>query len=169
MPRICIKQLDDRIATAGLFMGGNNQVRRKLQPGEVVDISEDFEPGMYDGQGLLDALWGTGKVEMTLDAATRPVDFADARQAKLSSPTFKSRGPDDDIAVEKARAAVTARLVEMSNAQLPSVEADSPADDKQPDDTDDSPVATETRPPTNRRAARRAATQAAVSGSEVPT
>lgn len=166
MPRLRIKQLGDKIATAGLFMGGGPE-RRKLQPGEIIDIPEDFESGQYEGRGLFTAMWESKLVEMTPEAATRPIDYADSREAKLSSPTFKSRGPDEDIEVEKARVAVAARLVEMSNAQLPGMDADSPADDEQPEpDDDSSPAAIETPPP-NRRAARRAATKAAVSDSEV--
>lgn len=166
MPRLRIKQLDDRIATGGLFMGGDNKLRRKLEPGEVIDIAEDFEPGMYEGENLLDALWATGKVEMTLDPATRPIDYATPTEAKLSSPMFKSRGNDEDIEVEKVRVAVAARLAKTSDAQ-PS--ADSPAEDSQSEPTDDSmPAVTETQV-TNPRAARRAAIQAAERGAEVST
>jgi len=164
MPRLKIKQLEDKIATAGLFMGGG-PVRRKLQPGEVIDVPEDFESGMYDGKGLLDAMWGTGKVEMTLDAVTRPIDFDTEREAKLTSPTFKSRGPDEDIEIDKARVAVAARLAETSDTPLKS---GSPVDDKQPEPSDDPPAALGI-PPVNPRAARRAALQAAERGSEVPT
>ena len=166
MPRLMIKQLGDSIATAGLFMGGGPE-RRKLQPGEIVEIPEDFEPGMYEGEGLLNALWGTGKVEMTLDPATRPIDFENTREAQITSPTFKSRGPDEDIEIEKVQVAIKARMAQPSDAQ-PS--ADSPADDSQPDQSDDSiPAAVDTAPPPNRRAARRAASQALERGAEVPT
>ncbi len=164
MPRLRIKQLEDRIATAGLFMGGGPE-RRKLQPGEIIDIPEDFEAGMYDGKGLFDAMWATGKVEMTPDAATRPVDFQDILEAKHTSPTFKIRGDDDKRNVEKALAAVAARMAETSEAQP---QAASPADDNQPEPSDDSPAVTEIPPP-NPRAARRAALQAADSGTEVST
>lgn len=166
MPRLRIKQLGDKIATGGLFMGGGPE-RRKLQPGEVIDIPEDFESGQYGGKGLFDAMYASGLVEMTPDAATRPVDYLDAREAKFSSPTFKSRGADEDIEVEKARVAVTTRLAQTPEAQ-PS--ADSPANGEQSEPSDDSsPAAVETKPTTNRRAQRRAATQAAVSDSEVST
>ncbi len=162
MPRLKIKQLETRIATAGLFMGGDNKVRRKLQPGEIIDVPEDFETGMYDGKGLFDAMWATGKVEMTPDAATRPIDFLDDREARHTSPTFKPRGADEERQVEQARAAVAARMDELSTAH-------SPADDSQPKPvTDSSPAITEDPPPvTNRRAQRRAAARGAASGSEV--
>lgn len=161
MPCVKIKQLDERVATDGLHMGGTD-CRRKLQPGEVVDIPEDFEAGKYDGQSLLEVLWGTGKLEMTLDKPTRPIDFKNYREAQLTSITFKSRGPDDDKDIEKARAAVAARMAKTSEA--PPV-ADSPADDNVPDTiADDPPV---TKP--NRRAERRAALQAAKSGEAITT
>lgn len=163
MPRLRIKQLGDKIATGGLFMGGG-LARRKLQPKEVIDIPEDFEAGQYEGKGLFDAMYASGLVEMTPDPVTRPIDFADAREAKFTSPTFRSRGKDEDIEVEKARAAVAARLAQLPDAQ-PS--ADSPADGEQSEPSDDSSPAVETTPPPNRRAQRRAATKAATSDAEV--
>ena len=161
MPRLRIKQMDDKTATAGLFMGGGPE-RRKLQPGEILDVPEDFEAGQYDGRGLFDAMWATGKVEMTPDAATRPIDFDNPREAKLTSPTFHSRGLDEDIEVDKARVAVAARMDEQSDAH-------SPANDSQPEPVAVvSPAANEDKPPvTNRRAQRRAAMKGAASGSEV--
>lgn len=161
MPRLRIKQLDDRIATAGLFMGGDRR-RRKLQPGEIIDVPEDFEPGMYNDMGLFDAMWETGKVEMTPDAATRPIDFLDVREAKLTSPTFKPRGSDEVLQVDKARAAVAARMDELSDAR-------SPAADDQPEPVAaSSPAVKKTPPVTNRRAQRRAAMKGAASDAEVP-
>jgi hypothetical protein len=162
MPRLKIKQLETRTATAGLFMGGGPE-RRKLQPGEIVDIPEEFEAGMYNGMGLFDAMWATGKVEMTPDAATRPLDYNDPREAKLNSPTFNPRGPDEEIEVDRARAAVAARMDESS-------EANSPATDSQPEPVvESSPAVKDTPPVTNRRAQRRAAMKGgAASGSEVP-
>jgi hypothetical protein len=161
MPRLRIKQLETRIATAGLFMGGGPE-RRKLQPGEIIDVPEEFEAGMYTGMGLFDAMWATGKVEMTPDAATRPIDFDNAREAKLTSPTFKPRGPDEVSQVDKARAAVAARMDEQSDAH-------SPAADDQPEPVAASSPAVEKTPPvTNRRAQRRAAMKGAASDAEVP-
>lgn len=165
MPCVKIKQLDERVSTDGLHLGGTD-ARRKLQPGEVVDIPEDFEDGMYDGKSLLDVLWGTGKLEMTLDKPNRPIEFKDYREAQLTSSTFKSRGPDDDRNVVKAREAVAARLAKTS--EVPPENGGSPADDIQPE-----PV-TETvteAPPTarNRRAERRAALQAAQRGEAITT
>jgi hypothetical protein len=142
-------------------MGGGPE-RRKLQPGEIIDIPEEFEAGMYDGMGLFDAMWSTGKVEMTPDAATRPIDYLDPREAKLNSPTFKPRGPDEELQVDKARAAVAARMDEQSDAH-------SPAADSQPEPVAVSSPTEEVTPPvTNRRAQRRAAMKGGVeSGSEV--
>lgn len=145
MPRIKIKQLDDRVATSGLHLGGGLE-RRKLQPGEIVEIPE--------GE-LFDTLWETGKVELTMDEVTRPLDYANYREAVLNSPTFRSRGPDEDREVAEARAAVEARMEQTSEVQS---ETESPADDTPPQVQE---------PPKNRRAARRAAVQAARNEQEV--
>ena len=159
MPRVKIKQMDERVATNGLHMGGG-QERRKLQPGEVIDISEDF---VEAGKPLLDMLWKTGKLEMTLDPVTRPLDYESYREATLCSPTFKPRDPSEEAEMLNARAAVAARLESVSEAPITT---DSPADDVL--DTEPEPVAAEP-PPTpqrarNRRAERRAALQAAQRG-----
>lgn len=149
MPRIRIKQLDERIATSGVHFGGGPE-RRKLHPGEVVELPEGT---------LLTAIMGTGRVEMTLDPATRPLDFETEREAKLTAPSFKPRDPSEALDAERAREAVAARMAQSSEVPL---ETDSPAEDSQPE-----PVAEK---PTNRRAARRAAiAQAAESGQEVST
>lgn len=153
MPRVKIKQLDDRVATAGMHMGGPIE-RRKLHPGEVVEIPEG---------NLLDALWQTGKLEMTLDPANRPLEFENAREAQLTSPTFKSRGPDEDRQIAEAHAAVAARLAE-TTSDVPD-ETGSPADGSQPDASDD-PVPAEKSTASNRRAQRRAALQGAERGKE---
>ncbi len=155
MPRIRIKQLDERVATSGLHFGGGRE-RRKLAPGEIVDIPE--------GE-LLDAVWATGKVEYTLDPATRPLDFLNSREAALTSPTFKSRGADDDREIAQAHAAVAARIAEVSDAQ--SKPTESPAADTQRADAAPMPADESATPPRrNRRAARRAAVQEATSGQE---
>lgn len=149
MPRIKIKQLEDRVATSGLHLGGGPG-RRKLHPGEVIEIPE--------GE-LFDTLWATGKLELTMDPVTRPLDFSDYREGQLTSPTFKSRGPDEDREINEAWARVRARMAEQS--EVPP-EAESPAADEQPDagPVDPPPKAT------NRRAARRAARKAAHSEQE---
>ncbi len=167
MPRVKIKQLDERVATAGLHMGGDPACRRKLEPGEVVDIPEDFL--LPDGQPLLELLWNTGKLEMTLDAPTRPLDFENYREAVVCSPTFKPRDPSEETEMERSRAAVAARMAE-SVSEAP-VTTDSPADD--PLDTEPEPIAAaeDTPPPKarNRRAERRAALQAAKRGEALST
>lgn len=161
MPRVKIKQLDDIVATQGLHLGGGPE-RRKLQPGEVIDISEDFL--LDDGQPLLDLLWATGKLEMTLDPVTRPLDYESYREAQLCSPTFKPRDPSEEAEMHKARANVDARMTE-SVSEAP-VTAGSPADDV----LDTEPEVVAAAPPQeqpkarNRRAERRAALQAAERG-----
>lgn len=169
MPCIKIKQLDERVATDGLHMGGGDN-RRKLQPGEVVDISEDFEMNVHaPDKSLLDVLWETGKLEMTIDKPTRPIDFINYREAQLTSPTFKSRGPDETLQVDQAWAAVHARMAKQSDVPA---EAGSPANDAQPELADDNAeiAAAELPPPvTNRRAERRAALQAANRGEALTT
>src|SRR5210317_134465 len=119
MPRIKIKQLDDRVATSGVHFGGPIE-RRKLHPGEVVEMPEG---------DLLTGIMATGRVEMTLDAANRPLDFASEREAKITAPTFRPRDELEAAEVEKAREAVASRMAESSEAP-PMV--DSPAEDRQP-------------------------------------
>jgi uncharacterized Zn finger protein (UPF0148 family) len=165
MPRVKIKQLDERVATQGLHMGGGPE-RRKLEPGEVIDIAEDFL--LPDGQALLEVLWQTGKLEMTLDAPTRPLDYASYREGKLCSPTCKPRDVSETAEMEKARAAVAVRILKTeSDAPLP---ADSPAEDV----PDSEPMTAAVDIPShttakNRRAERRAALKAAQRGAEILT
>ncbi len=102
MPRIRIKQLDERVATSGLHFGRGPQAR-KLEPGEVVDIPE--------GE-FFDMLWATGKLDLTMDPVTRPLEYADYSEAMLCSPSFKAHGEDDLERSNKARAVVAARIVE---------------------------------------------------------
>ena len=111
MPNIKIKQLDERVATSGIHFGGP-ATRRKLMPGEVVEITDDM--AFEDGSNMLKALMETGKIELTLEAVNRPLDFADEREAALTMPTFRSRGEDDERAVRVARAAVANRIREAS-------------------------------------------------------
>ena len=144
-------------------MGGGPE-RRKLQPGEVIDISEDFL--LPDGKPLLEVLWGTGKLEITLDPVTRPLDYESYREAQLCSPTFKPRDPSEETEMHAARAEVEARLLDEPVSEAP-VTADSPADDVL--DTEPEPVAEAPpqRPARNRRAERRAALQAAQRGAAI--
>ena len=138
MPRVKIKQLDDKVATAGLHFGGPRE-RRKLHPGEVVEIPE--------GE-LLDQLWATGKLEMTLDPVTRPLDYATPREAQITAPTYKSRGPHEDAEIAAAHEAVALRLSEaQSNDTTESPAADEP---------EAKPTKKVSKKSPNRRASRRA-------------
>lgn len=148
MPKIKIKQLDERISTSGVHFGKGPE-RRKLCPGEVVDIPEDFEAGQYNGKSLFQAIYDTGKVEITTADVTRPLDYASAVEARLSSPNFKPANPAEAREAEKVRADVSARLMTSSKAQAD--EPDSPAVD--------TPKAS-TPAPAARRRGRRAKTRA---------
>jgi hypothetical protein len=167
MPRIKIKQMEERVSTQGLHMGGDNK-RRKLEPGEVIDISEDFL--LPDGRALLDVLWSTNKCEMTLDPVTRPLDYKNYREAKLCSPTFKPRGTSEIAEMHIAREAVAERLSETAS-DAPET-TDSLADDAQPKAAP-APVATpkqrREKATEDRRAARRAALQAVQRGEAITT
>ena len=159
MPRIRIKQLDERIATAGVHLGGGPE-RRKLEPGEVVEIEENFETDVYP-TGLLDVIWQTDKVEVVPESVpvTRPLDYEDANEARFCSPNFKSRGPDQDIERDRAREAVAARMA--------ASEAEEPAEGAPPVAPVTDPVKEPSTTASSRRATRRAAAQAASNGSKV--
>lgn len=169
MPRIKIRQLEERVATAGLHMGGTT-TRRKLQPGEVVEIAEDFIDEK-SGLKLFETLFNTGKVEITIEPVTRPLDYDTAIEARLCSPTVRSRGPDQDREISQATADVADRLAKQSEA--PPAKVESPAADTPPETHTAAPetVAAADPPPTarNRRAARRAAAQAVNDGAKVST
>lgn len=107
MARIKIKQLGSVIGTSGVHMGGGPE-RRKLEPGEVVEIPEDLL--MKDGRPLLGALYETDRIELTPEPVTRPLDFANVREAKLTSTNFKPRSPDEEREQELAHAAVELRV-----------------------------------------------------------
>ena len=127
MPRIQVKTLDERVATAGIHMGGGPE-RRKLQPFEVVEIADDFT--LPDGTNLLDLLWSTGKIELTMDNPTRPLDYNSAREARVCSPTFKPRGIHEERERDKALAAVALRLEK--TVSVPESAPDTPAKPTQP-------------------------------------
>lgn len=113
MPRIKVKQLETRTATAGIHLGKAKppKFRRKLEPGEVLELPE--------GDELLEGLWDTGLVEITLDPPTRPLDFKDYNEARYTSPKFRSRGPDEDEIADKVRDKVAADLAGESVAEAP--------------------------------------------------
>ena len=165
MSRVKIKQLGTVVTTVGLHFGGGAE-RRKLEPGEVVEIDDNL--AFPDGTNVLDGVLAGGRAELTSDVATRPLDYVDAREAKLCSPTFRPRGPDEEIEMQRARAAVAARMESTSKA--PPM-ADSPAEDIKPAvrAKKSTPKAkakakAPTGTVTNRRASRRAAVEAAQSG-----
>ena len=151
MPRVKIKSLDERVASNGVHMGGGKE-RRKLEPFEVLEIGEDVMEG---DRSLLDILWETGKLELTLDPPTRPLDYESYREGRLCSPTFKPRGPDEQIEQDKARAAVAKRM----SPQVVPEDMGSPATESQPEPEAEDPPAEEVR--RNRRAERRAALEQA--------
>ena len=143
MPRIQVKTLDERVATAGIHMGGGPE-RRKLEPFEVVEIEEGFT--LPDGSNLLDILWATGKIELTMDPPTRPLDYASPREARICSPTFHARGFDEERERDKALAAVALRL-------------EKPVSEPEIEPVQDTP-AKPTQPARKRRSAKRALEQA---------
>ena len=102
MALVRIKQLYERVATQGLFMGGSMQLRRKLEPGEIVDVPVDMLEG-HDN--LFDMLWNTGVVDLVpeTEAPTRPLDYRDYREAKLCSPSFKPLSATDEREMAQAR------------------------------------------------------------------
>jgi len=144
--RVRIRQLDERVATQGLHFGRGPSAR-KLEPGEVVEIPE--------GQ-LFEALWSTGKLELTRDPVTRPLEFANEREARLCSPTFIPRGVDEEIEQQNALDKVSARLSETEVASEAETAIDSPATEV-PHVAEREPPEVPEAPTHNRRAARRAA------------
>lgn len=108
MPCIKIKQMDERVATMGLHMGGPRE-RKKLEPGEIVFIPDDMEEG---GENLFDSLWETDKIEIFPGKPTRPLEYASVTEAKLCSPVFRPHDPSEREAMHKAREAVRVRVLE---------------------------------------------------------
>lgn len=108
MPCIRIKQMDERVATMGLHMGGPPE-RKKLEPGEIVFIPDDVEE---NGENLFDLLWDTDKIEMYPGKPTRPFEFANVSEAKLCSPEFRPHDESEKVLMHKTREAVRARLLE---------------------------------------------------------
>jgi hypothetical protein len=86
MPRVKIKMLNNAVATSGLHFGGS-EARRKLEPGEVVEIP--------DGE-LFEQLMATGKLELTREPVNRPLDFVDSNEARLTSPSYKPKGDTEN-------------------------------------------------------------------------
>ena len=92
-----IKQLEERVATKGFFFGDApaGKIRRKLEPGEVVELDMDDE--------LTKQVLASGKVDVTLDPPTRPLDFDNENDAKYSSPSYRPRDNDDERDMLEAR------------------------------------------------------------------
>lgn len=107
MPRLKIKQLGERVATVGLHLGGGPE-RRKLEPGEVVDIPEDLY--LPDGRSLSELVWATGLVELTLDPVTRPLDYESYKEARFCAPNFKPRDAAEQREMEEFHKEVAYRL-----------------------------------------------------------
>lgn len=155
-----IKQLDNRIATAGIHLGGGPE-RRKLEPGEVLAL----------GGELFDGVWNTGKVEITPERPTRPLDYADYDEARYCSPSFNPRDDAEFEASEKARAAVAKRLNDLEFAENQPADEQPAAVEKAADKPADTPKKTKapkqtaTAAPTG-RAARRANLKSAQNGAE---
>ena len=93
--RFRIKQLGRKVSTSGIHLGGS-KVRRKLVPGEVVEISDDIKEG---GVLLVDTIWNTGLVELTKDDVTRPFEFASENEAAKTCPNYR---PSGRLALEEA-------------------------------------------------------------------
>lgn len=166
MSLIKIRQLDERVATSGLFMGGDKR-RRKLEPGEIVDIPNDLIEG---GTNLMQDLWDTGTIDILPDSAivTRPLDYASIREAKLCSPTYKSTDADDIADRNKALAAVEARLFETSESPPEPFEPPDGSPEVDEPEPEPPPLAADIPPPTG-RVRRRAAAQANQHGAETTT
>lgn len=128
MSLIKIKQLNERVATAGLHMGKAKEpmFRRKLEPGEIVEIPDDMV--MDNGENLLQGLYETGMIDMVPEtySPTRPLDYDDARTAKICSPTYRPQGLNEIAEADSVRAKVLAQLEEQSTS---SPEANSPDKD----------------------------------------
>jgi hypothetical protein len=122
MSLIKIRQLEERVATNGLFMGGDHR-RRKLEPGEIVEIPDEMH--LPDGANLLQGLWDTGLIDIVPDtvAVTRPLDYATRREAHICSPNYKPKGRNDISEMNQIRAVVEARLFESSDSQPEPVES----------------------------------------------
>lgn len=140
--------------------------RRKLEPGEIVEVPDDLLTD--DGQNLMDVLWKTGAIDLVPDnvAPTRPLDYANRREAQYCSPNYRNTGPDDERQMNEVRAKVQARLFESSES--PS-EDGSPEEDTPAPIPDPPPVAARSLPATKARTRRGARPKAADHGAQATT
>lgn len=135
MARIRIKQMEERVATRGLHMGDLGtpevpNVRRKLEPGEVVEIPDKMTVPNDSRTKLIDLLFNTGKIDLLPDSTpiTRPLDYASYREATLCSPSFRPNGESEEREMLRVRAEVEARLDNQSSPVEVETETE-PADD----------------------------------------
>lgn len=139
MPNVSIKQMDERVATAGVHFG-MGPLAPKLEPGEVVHIPEGK---------MFETLWETGKLELSLKPVTRPLKYADVHEAMYCSPSYRPRDASDELVMARTRAAVAERL---AKTRAPKKE---PPQEEPPLIIEEDEGAAEAR--ANRRAQRRAA------------
>jgi len=164
MPRIRSKQLNERVATSGVHLGGGLN-RRKLEPGEVVDIPEDFEISPNDGKSLFEVIYAGGAVEITTDPVTRPLDYRNVREARLTSPTYVPRGKDDIRDIADIRERVEKELSASRRTTKPAPDVSHETDSGPADAADALP----SRAGRTRRAKRRAGARKAAHGKEATT
>lgn len=144
MAKVRIKQMDTRVATSGIHLVTNpdlKQLVRKLEPGEVVNIDDDM---LCDGdpkqRTLLQVLHDTGKIELVPNTVpvTRPFKYDTPKEAELCSPSFIPREPSEARDRDQAVENVKARLLAEDIPAAPSNRAKTPEDEEieQTDDSD---------------------------------
>lgn len=109
MPNVRIKALDGRIATSGLHFGRGPLVP-KLEPGEVVFLEEGPE---------FEALWATGKLELTRDPPTRPLKYENEHEAMYCRPSYKPKDAADAERMRLVREEVARRLASTRTSAPP--------------------------------------------------
>lgn len=125
MVNVRIKQLEERSSTAGFFFGdaATGKFRRKLEPGEVVAVDAD--------DTIVKQAMSSGKLELTLDTATRPLDFDTDKEARFTSPRFRPRDENEAAEAERVREAVAVKLNGSADSEddtVAEVPARTPAD-----------------------------------------
>ena len=120
MPNIRIKELEGRVATAGVHFGLGPRVP-KLEPGEVLALEEG---------ALLEKILATGKVELTREAATRPFEYASEAEARYCRPSYTPRDPSEEQEMLRARNEVAERLAAEREAAAIAEPATEPASEE---------------------------------------